>query len=154
MCGRRACLYILQCATICTVVSSMTERRASHQGSTSAQTITNTRTIIHARTHTHPCTNRVHKHERTHTRTHPQTHSHTHTHTHTHIYLFIYSTKVTGARIVQGQPVQPSSILDPDIQIYYTILLQTTNHKPHVTNNTHCLYMYIRVYTNPMWPNL
>ena len=63
------------------------------------------------------------------------------THTHTHIYLFIYSAKVTGAQIVQGQPVQPNTILDSDIQIYYTILLQTTNHKTHVTKNMHCLYI-------------
>ena len=76
----------------------------------------------------------------------------THTHTHTHIYLFIYSAKVTGARIVQGQPVQPSSILDPDIQISYTILLQTTNHKPQTSRDQQYalpirmyMYMYIQI---------
>ena len=117
-------------------------------------TYTNSNT--HAQTNTHARTQpRTHTKKRTHIHAHPDTP--THTHTHTHIYLFIYSAKVTGARIVQGQPVQPSSILDPDIQTYYTILLQTTNHKLHVTNNMHCLYvctyMYI-VYTNFTWPNL
>ena len=36
--------------------------------------------------------------------------------------------------------------LNPDNQIYYTIRLQTTNHKPHVTKNTHGLYVHVHVH--------
>ena len=110
------------------------------------------RTHAHTHMHTHAHTH-LHTHAHTHTRAH--THAHTHTHTHTHIYLFIYSAKVTGARIVHGQLVQPNSILGPDIQIQYT----TTNHKPQNSRDQKYAlpiptYMHVHVYTNSTWLNL